>query len=52
MREGHGRLKNNLFEAGRPQDLLINVVVEPPDYQPIVGEVQIHHKDIILLKEV
>ena len=52
VREGHGRLKNNLFESSRPQDLLVNVLVEPVGFASIVGEVQIHQKDIILLKEV
>ena len=53
VRDGHGRLKSNLFEDSRPQDLLVNVVVEPPGgYAPIVGEVQIHQKDILVLKEV
>ena len=40
VREGHGRLKNNLFAEMRPPDLLVNVVVEPPQYFPIIAEVQ------------
>ena len=52
VREGHGRLKNNLNEDSRPQDLLVNVVIEPPGCWPIVGEVQIHQKGILVLKEV
>ena len=52
MRPGHGRLKNNLFvEALRPPDLLVNVVVEPPGSHPLVGEVQIHLREVLLLKE-
>ena len=41
VREGHGRLKNNLFAEMRPPDLLVNVVVERPGYFPIIGEVQV-----------
>ncbi len=52
VRPGHGRLKNNLFvEALRPPDLLVNVVVEPPGSHPLVGEVQIHLREVLLLKE-
>ena len=40
VREGHGRLKNNLFDPSRPPDLLVNVIVEPPGYFSVVGEVQ------------
>ena len=49
---GHGRLKNNLWtEAERPPDMLANVVVEPPGMPPIVGEVQLHLREILVLKE-
>ena len=41
VREGRGRLKNNLFAEMRPPDLLVNVVVERPGYFPITGEVQV-----------
>ena len=44
VREGHGRLKNNLFAEMRPPDLLVNVVVEPPGYFPITGEVQVRSR--------
>ena len=41
VREGHGRLKNNLNDPSRPPDLLVNVMVEPPGgYFPVVGEIQ------------
>ena len=53
IKEGHGRLKNNLWtEVERPPDMLVNVVVEPPDNMPcIVGEVQLHLREILVLKE-
>ena len=35
----------------RPQDLLVNCVVEPPGYLPVTAEVQIHLLDTIVLKE-
>ena len=52
VRDGHGRLKNNLWtEAERPPDVLLNVVVEPPGMPSIVGEVQLHLREILVLKE-
>ena len=52
VKDGHGRLKNNLWtEAERPPDVLVNVVVEPPGMPPIVGEVQLHLREILVLKE-
>ena len=51
VREGHGRLKNNLFAEMRPPDLLVNVVVEPPGYFPITGEVQVRSRDSTRLPE-
>ena len=53
LQDGHGRLKNNLWtDAERPPDMLVNVVVEPPgDIPPIVGEVQLHLREILVLKE-
>ena len=52
VREGHGRLKNNLTsQVPRPPDLLVNVVVEPPGCHSLMGEVQIHLRDVLLLKE-
>ena len=53
LQDGHGRLKNNLWtDAERPPDMLVNVVVEPPgDIPPIVGEVQLHLREILALKE-
>ena len=50
--EGHGRLKNNLFDGMRPPDLLLNLVVEAPGMFAIIAEVQVHLLQIILLKEV
>ena len=52
VRAGHGRLKNNLFtDAQRPPDLLVNVIVEPPGrLHALVGEIQIHLRDVLLLK--
>ena len=52
VEQGHGRLKNNLWtEAERPPDVLANVVIEPPGMPPIVGEVQLHLREILVLKE-
>ena len=52
VKDGHGRLKNNLWtEAERPPDMLLNVVVEPPGMPSIVGEVQLHLREILVLKE-
>ena len=52
VKDGHGRLKNNLWtEAERPPDMLVNVVVEPPGMPSIVGEVQLHLREILVLKE-
>ena len=51
MKDGHGRLKNNLWtEAERPPTCS-NVVVEPPGMPSIVGEVQLHLREILVLKE-
>ena len=52
VKDGHGRLKNNLWtEAERPPDMLLNVVVESPGMPSIVGEVQLHLREILVLKE-
>lgn len=52
VRDGHGRLKNNLWtEAERPPDVLINLLVVPPAMPPIVAEVQLHLREILVLKE-
>ena len=53
VRDGRGRLKNNLWsEAERPPDLLANLVVEPPrGAPPVVGEVQLQLREIVVMKE-
>ena len=52
VKDGHGRVKTNLWtSAERPPDVLVNVVVEPPDSMPTVGEVQLHLREILVLKE-
>ena len=52
VKDGHGRVKTNLWtSAERPPDVLVNVVIEPPDSMPTVGEVQLHLREILVLKE-
>ena len=42
VREGRGRLKNNLFSRElRPPDLLINLIVDTPGMPSVMGEVQV-----------
>lgn len=44
--------QNNLWtEAERPPDVLINLLVAPPAMPPIVAEVQLHLREILVLKE-
>ena len=46
------RLKNNFRSAqNRPPDILINVVVEGDGFAPLVGEIQIHLRSVLILKE-
>ena len=52
VRDGNGRLKNNLMtEKHQPPNLLINVVLRPPDMPPLTAEVQIFLLDIEQLNE-
>ena len=57
VREGHGRLKNNFrlkdgeVRLKKPPDMLINVVVEKEGCMPVVGEIQIHYRPTLELKE-
>ena len=52
VREGNGRLKNNLMAAKhQPPNLLINLVFRPPDMQPITAEIQIYLREIEELNE-
>ena len=52
VKDGRGRLKNNLWsEEERPPDMLVNLLVEPPDMPSIVGEVQLQVREIMVLKE-
>ena len=52
VREGNGRLKNNLMAPKhQPPNLLINLVLRPPDRPPIMAEVQIFLREIEQLNE-
>ena len=52
VREGNGRFKNNLMtEKHQPPNLLINLVLRPPDMPPITAEVQIYLSKIENLNE-
>ena len=52
VRPDHGRLKNNLLTTeARPPDMLINVSVDLPGITSMMGEIQIHLRDIITAKE-
>ena len=52
IREGNGRLKNNLMtEKHQPPNVLTNLVLRPPGMPPITAEVQIHLRDIVQLVE-
>ena len=46
-----GRLKANWKATSRPPDMLVNVHVEFPGFMPLVGEIQIHYRPILVLKE-
>ena len=52
VREGNGRFKNNLMMTKhQPPNVLINLVVCPPDMPPITAEVQIYLREIEELNE-
>ena len=52
MREGNGRMKNNLMSTKhQPPNLLMNVVICPPDMQPITAEIQLYLQEIEELNE-
>ena len=52
IREGNGRLKNNLMtEKHQPPNVLVNLVLRPPGMPPITAEVQIYLRDIEQLIE-
>ena len=52
VREGNGRYKNNLMTTkNQPPNVLINVVVCPPDMPPITAEVQIYLREIEEINE-
>jgi hypothetical protein len=47
VREGNGRLKNNLMaQKHQPPNLLINLVLRPPGMPPLTAEVQIYLRGI------
>ena len=43
--------QNNFFAEGRPPDLLVNVIVEPLNSFPVVGEIQVHLLEVLKIKE-
>ena len=52
VREGNGRLKNNLMtEKHQPPNLLLNLILRPPGMPPITAEVQIYLSQIDELNE-
>ena len=51
VREGNGRLKNNLTKSSRPPDMLMNAIFHTGKGMSMPVEIQIHHKDILQLKE-
>ena len=52
MREGNGRMKNNLMSTKhQPPNLLMNVVICPPDMPPITAEIQLYLQEIEELNE-
>ena len=52
VRGGNGRFKNNLMtEKHQPPNLLINLILHPPDMPAITAEVQIYLRGIEDLNE-
>ena len=59
IREGHGRLKNNYATAGilegakhqKPPDMLMNAVLDVEGCMSMPAEIQVHHEEILELKE-
>ena len=52
VREGNGRLKNNLLvEKHQPPNILMNIVLCPPGMPPITAEVQLYLQDIETINE-
>ena len=52
MREGNGRMKNNLMTTKhQPPNLLMNVVIRPPGMSPITAEIQVYLQEIEELNE-
>ena len=59
IREGHGRLKNNYATAGilegpkhqKPPDMLMNAVLDVEGCMSMPAEIQVHHEEILDLKE-
>ena len=48
VREGNGRLKNNLLvDKHQPPNMLVSVIVRTPGAPPIVGEIQVHHQRVL-----
>ena len=59
IHEGHGRLKNNYATAGilegpkhqKPPDMLMNAVLDVDGAMSMPAEIQVHHEEILDLKE-
>ena len=59
IHEGHGRLKNNYATAGilegpkhqKPPDMLMNAVLDVDGAMSMPAEIQVHHEEILELKE-
>ena len=54
VRDGNGRVKNNFAPKNtfKPPDMLLNIVVGFDGYgMPVVGEIQLHYRPILELKE-
>jgi hypothetical protein len=59
IRKGHGRLKNNYATAGilegpkhqKPPDMLMNAVLDVEGCMSMPAEIQVHHEEILELKE-
>lgn len=58
IREGHGRLKNRFMTAGKgnnpehmPPDILMNAIMDLAGSMSMPVEIQIHHEDILNIKD-
>jgi len=59
IKKGNGRLNNNFATAGmtkgdqhqKPPDMLMNIILNVDGCMPIPAEIQVHHEEILILKE-